>query len=99
MVEPRTRRRPRHAAAAAVDRTSSGEHTWPASGHVSHGACGIGWGDVVMKNLLRFLLLLRPSAREDTKGNQSARAHAKTTRSLSLLLSLPFWQADRYFPD
>lgn len=51
-----------------------------------------------MNYLLRFLLLLRPSSMERAKGKGKSSTGAITTRSLSLLFLLPFWQADRYFP-
>lgn len=51
-----------------------------------------------MNALLRFLLLLRRASHTRASGNELARVSAITTRSLSLLFLLPFWQTDRYFP-
>jgi hypothetical protein len=39
-----------------------------------------------MNDLLRFLLLLRPTAHAGSRGNESARVGAITTRSLSLIV-------------
>jgi hypothetical protein len=52
-----------------------------------------------MNDFLRFLLFLRPYARENEEGKKSARGGAITTRSLLPSLSWSLSPPVRYFPD